>query len=50
MTSLNLQLNLQIGTPPVETTQPSNWDTTRRDFPIIWDEINLWEPIMMKNV
>ena len=35
MTSLNLQLNLQIGTPPVE------------DLSIIWDEIGLWEPIEM---
>ena len=36
MTSLNLQINLQIRTSPVG------------DFPIIWDEIGLCEPIEME--
>ena len=36
MTSLNLQLNFQIGTLSVG------------DFPILWDEIGLWELIVME--
>ena len=36
ITSLNLQINLQIRTPPV------------RDLAILWDEIGLWELIEME--
>ena len=36
MTSLNLQINLQIRTPSVG------------DLPILWDEIGLWKPIGME--